>query len=151
MTEKRYSDPNLPESVIVIPPHGIQIEIHRGIWGIPVFASRKFIPTFLIRDVIINEALRRWNVVFYLAILSVSHNGEFQLDVLFEVWRAAFATTLMLMNFIEYSPRVPSFAKGAWDCQTTHAKRVLISTCRLGQLKHSTACTRRTKAKGYAT
>ena len=73
------------ESVILIPPHGIQIETHRGFLGTPIFVSRKFIPTFLFRDIIINEALRRWNIVYYLAILSLSHDGEYKLDVLFEV------------------------------------------------------------------
>ena len=73
------------ESVIAIPPHGIQKETHKGIFGIPVFISRKFIPTFQVRDIIINEALRRWNVVYYLAVLVVGHDNEYKLEVLFEV------------------------------------------------------------------
>lgn len=73
------------ESVVAIPPHGVQIETHRGLAGIPFSVSRRFIPTFLFRDLIINEALRRWNVVYYLSVLSVTHDSEYKLDIIFEV------------------------------------------------------------------
>lgn len=72
------------ESVLAIPYLGIQLETHRGLPNIPLFASRQFIPAVYLRDVIINEGLRRWNVRYYLAAIQQSSNGNFTLEVAFE-------------------------------------------------------------------
>ncbi|KAG6831348.1 hypothetical protein H0H92_011263 [Tricholoma furcatifolium] len=60
----------LYESLIILPPHGIQLETHRGIPGLPLFTSRRFIPLKDIQDVIIHEGLRGWDVRFFLAAIT---------------------------------------------------------------------------------
>jgi len=72
------------ESVIVFPPHGIQLETHRGPPSYPIFVSRKFIPTVFLRDIIINEGLRRWNVRYYLAFMEASSDDMISLAVAYE-------------------------------------------------------------------
>lgn len=68
----------------MLPPHGVQLETHRGPFG-PLFASRKFIPSEHIHDIIINEALWRWNVRYYLAIVIEAPGRPHELAVAFEV------------------------------------------------------------------
>jgi len=63
------------ESVVVYPPNGIQFETHRGLSCLPLFSSRRFIPNIFIRDVIINEGLRRWSVSYYLALIVDDGDG----------------------------------------------------------------------------
>ena len=74
-----------PESVVVLPPYGIQLETHRGLPSLPFFVSRRFIPLTEVKDVIINEGLRRWDVRYYLAVLYSPHQGEQHLEVAYEV------------------------------------------------------------------
>jgi len=72
------------ESVLVLPPYGIQLETHRGLPSLPFFVSRRFIPLTEVQDVIINEGLRRWDVRYYLAVLYSPRQGEQRLDVAYE-------------------------------------------------------------------
>jgi phosphatidylinositol N-acetylglucosaminyltransferase subunit H len=74
-----------PESVLVLPPYGIQLETHRGLPSLPFFVSRRFIPLTEVQDVLINEGLRRWDVRYYLAFLYSPRQGEQRLDVAYEV------------------------------------------------------------------
>jgi phosphatidylinositol N-acetylglucosaminyltransferase subunit H len=71
--------------VVVLPPHGIQIEIQRGYPGIPLFMSRHFIPIGILRDVVINEGLKGWDVKYYLTALVETVPGSFGLTVVYEV------------------------------------------------------------------
>ncbi|EIM89942.1 uncharacterized protein STEHIDRAFT_50368 [Stereum hirsutum FP-91666 SS1] len=72
------------ESVLVIPPHGIQFETHRGFPGYPLFASRNFIPLTALQNFVINEGLYGWNVRFYLAALQQLSDGSAKMDVAYE-------------------------------------------------------------------
>jgi phosphatidylinositol glycan class H protein len=74
-----------PESVLVLPPYGIQLETHRGLPSLPFFVSRRFIPLTEVQDVLINEGLRRWDVRYYLAVLCSPRQGEQHLEVAYEV------------------------------------------------------------------
>ncbi|KAF8590927.1 hypothetical protein K439DRAFT_1230570, partial [Ramaria rubella] len=77
------------ESILLIPHHGIQLETHRGITlpvGLPLrlTAKRRFIPLTSVRDVVINEGLRRWNVRYYLCVIQDT-GSDVTLEVAFEV------------------------------------------------------------------
>lgn len=74
-----------PESVLVLPPYGVQLETHRGLPSLPLFVSRRFIPLTEVQDVLINEGLRRWDVRYYLAVLYSPRQGEQRLVVAYEV------------------------------------------------------------------
>ncbi len=73
------------EAVLVIPPHGIQLETYRGFPKWPIFISRRFIPLTALQDVIINEGLWGWNVRHYLAAVKENTATAYSLDVVFEV------------------------------------------------------------------
>ncbi|KXN85484.1 hypothetical protein AN958_11288 [Leucoagaricus sp. SymC.cos] len=73
------------ETVLVIPRHGIQLETHRGLPSQPFFSSKRFIPLRVLRDIVINEGLRGWNVRYYLAAVENHPLTGFALDVAFEV------------------------------------------------------------------
>jgi len=58
-----------------MPAYGVQLETHSGVRlgflpTVTLFKRRHFIPISIIRDVVINEALHRWNVRYYLSIIS---------------------------------------------------------------------------------
>jgi phosphatidylinositol glycan class H protein len=73
------------ESVIVIPPHGIQLETHRGFPPSRVlFVSRRFIPMFALQDFVINEGLRRWDVRYYLTAIQKTKPNTIVLEVAYE-------------------------------------------------------------------
>jgi len=73
------------ESVILLPPHGIQLEARYGVTGVcSLGAKRRFIPSHLIEDVIIHEGLSGWNVLYYLAVVKSSNNGDSQVEVAYE-------------------------------------------------------------------
>jgi len=73
------------ESVVVLPPHGIQLETHRGLpWFSPLVVKRQFIPFASLRDFVIHEGLRKWDVRYYLAAIKLSDSGDFQVHVAFE-------------------------------------------------------------------
>ncbi|KAJ6596778.1 hypothetical protein DFH09DRAFT_825236, partial [Mycena vulgaris] len=74
------------ESVIIIPPHGIQLETHRGLpWFAPLTVTRRFIPLASLQDFVIHEGLSGWNVRYYLAAIRLSSSGDFRLHVAYEV------------------------------------------------------------------
>jgi phosphatidylinositol glycan class H protein len=73
------------ESVLVIPPHGIQLETHRGLPSIPLTASRRFIPTVALQDFIINEGLRGWDVRYYLVAIKRFNHDNYTLEIAYEV------------------------------------------------------------------
>ncbi|KAJ7156092.1 hypothetical protein C8R43DRAFT_1125981 [Mycena crocata] len=73
------------ESVLVIPPHGIQLETHRGLpWFAPLFVTRRFIPLAALQDFVIHEGLRKWNIRYFLAAIRLSASKDFQLHVAYE-------------------------------------------------------------------
>lgn len=84
--ENRTLITQLPESVILLPPHGIQLETHRGPFpSQPVFSIKRFIPVSNLSGVAINEGLRGWNVLFYLvAVRHTKHHGAI-LEVAYQV------------------------------------------------------------------
>ncbi|TRM61880.1 hypothetical protein BD626DRAFT_500808 [Schizophyllum amplum] len=92
----------LSESLIVIEPHGIQLETCRGLPSIPLQTTRRFIPASALECVIINEALQRWNVRYYLAALSKGKDGKPTVHVAFE-------------NILPYFPVVLEIYRGVHD------------------------------------
>ena len=81
-----YCPHNSPESVLVFPTLGIQLETHRGYPSLePFFVSRRFIPTSSLENVVIHEGLRRWNVRYFLAAFKRSSSGAISIHVAFEV------------------------------------------------------------------
>ncbi|KNZ77050.1 hypothetical protein J132_07482 [Termitomyces sp. J132] len=76
----------LHESVIVIPAHGIQLETHRGLPGLRLFASRRFIGLTAVQDdVVIHEGLRGWDIRFYLVAIKFADSSRFSLEVAYQV------------------------------------------------------------------
>ncbi|EPQ58195.1 hypothetical protein GLOTRDRAFT_72347 [Gloeophyllum trabeum ATCC 11539] len=69
------------ESVISIPPHGIQLETHKGYPSMPLYAVRRFIPSGSLKDFIINEGLQRWNVRYYLSAIRRTSCGAFTMEI----------------------------------------------------------------------
>jgi hypothetical protein len=76
------------ESVIALPPHGLQFETHRGFGSTIFFVSRHFIPRRHLHDFVINEGLRGWNVRYYLAAMIRSDTCPFALKTAYEVREA---------------------------------------------------------------
>ncbi|KAF9069863.1 hypothetical protein BDP27DRAFT_1293210 [Rhodocollybia butyracea] len=70
------------ESVIVLPEHGIQLETHRGFPPLTFSISRRFVPHTMLRDVVINEGIKRWDIRYYLVALNEGTTG-IALDVCF--------------------------------------------------------------------
>ncbi|KZV88316.1 hypothetical protein EXIGLDRAFT_180836 [Exidia glandulosa HHB12029] len=71
----RASNRVLSESLVALPPLGLQLQVVRGLrwpWILSLGTSRRFVPAEHYRDLVINEALHRWNVRFYLAVLTSS-------------------------------------------------------------------------------
>ncbi|EJD53081.1 hypothetical protein AURDEDRAFT_38847, partial [Auricularia subglabra TFB-10046 SS5] len=61
------------ESLVALPPLGLQLQVVRGLrWPLllSLSTSRHFVPAEHCRDLVINEALHRWNVRYYLAVLT---------------------------------------------------------------------------------
>jgi len=57
----------LYESVVILGPHGIQLETHRGfLTRLPWLTNRRFIASTHLHGVYISEGLKGWNVRFYL-------------------------------------------------------------------------------------
>ncbi|KIY50973.1 hypothetical protein FISHEDRAFT_37811 [Fistulina hepatica ATCC 64428] len=98
----------LSESVIVLPPHGIQLETHKGIGNLRLSSIRRFIPTDDLHDVVINEGLRRWNVHFYLAALMGNPSHEYSLRVAYE-------------NILPHFPVLLEVYRGVHDLLFDHA------------------------------
>ena len=98
------------ESVIVFPSHGVQLETHRGPFT-PLFVSRRFIPIVYIHDVIINEALHRWNVRYYLALIVDVPGENRELAVAFEV---SYFHTYGNVSEIYTSKRIPYLISQSW-------------------------------------
>ena len=77
-------DVGFPETVIVLPSKDLQLEVHRGLPGLPMFVERRVILASAISAVIINEGLYGWNVRYYLAVLTKVDETQ-SLYVLYEV------------------------------------------------------------------
>ncbi|KAI0062332.1 hypothetical protein BV25DRAFT_1885654 [Artomyces pyxidatus] len=90
------------ESVLVIPPHGIQLETHRGFPSYPLFASRSFIPLTELQDFVINEGLRGWDVRYYLAALYKPSAGVLRVKVAYE-------------NILPHSPVLKEIYRGVHE------------------------------------
>lgn len=74
------------ESVILLPPHGIQLETYRGLYFLsPLFSTRRFVPSTTLDGAIINEGLSGWNVLYYLALVQRSHSQTYEMEVVFRV------------------------------------------------------------------
>lgn len=81
------------ESVLALPPHGIQLEVRRGLprtfisSACCLFTTRRFIPLSSVLDVVINEGIRGWDIRYYLAILRNAEDNEanVKIEVAFEV------------------------------------------------------------------
>jgi len=64
----------LYESVVILGPHGIQLETHRGfLTRLPWLTNRRFIASTHLHGVYINEGLKGWNVRFYL--VAIKHTA----------------------------------------------------------------------------
>ncbi|KAK0483512.1 GPI-GlcNAc transferase complex, PIG-H component-domain-containing protein [Armillaria novae-zelandiae] len=72
------------ESIIVIPPHGVQLETRFGFQTFTINVTRRFIPLSTLRDVVINEGLYGWNVRYYLVAIVQDRSGATSLAVVFE-------------------------------------------------------------------
>ncbi|KAJ3812360.1 hypothetical protein F5876DRAFT_37639 [Lentinula aff. lateritia] len=71
------------ESVIVLPEHGIQLETHKGLPPLTLFITRRFVPYTILRDVVINEGIKRWDIRYYLVALKEGTTGSVGLEVCF--------------------------------------------------------------------
>ena len=87
------------ESVVILGPHGIQLETHRGfLTRLPWLTNRRFIASTHLHGVYISEGLRGWNVRFYLvAIKRTALTGS-----TFEV---AYQVSDLKKPFVYYSTR----------------------------------------------
>lgn len=86
-----------PESVIILPPHGIQLETHRGfLKGWPLQTTRRFIPSSVVSGIVINEGLRGWNVLFYLVVVKSEPLNGSSLEVAYQVSRHDYMIGTML-------------------------------------------------------
>jgi len=88
------------ESVLVLPSYGIQLETHRGLPSLPLFVSRKFIPLAEVKDVLINEGLRRWDVRYYLTVLYCPQPAVNSLEVAYENILPRFPVLIEVYNGI---------------------------------------------------
>jgi len=90
------------ESVIVIAPHGIQLETHRGFPpSLVLSTSRRFIPFSTLQDFVINEGLRRWNVRYYLTAIQRKGPNDFTLQVAYENILPHFSVLLEVYNDVQ--------------------------------------------------
>ena len=74
------------ESVVILPPHGIQLETHRGFtkrW--PLVITRRFVPASILSGVVINEGLSGWNVLYHLVAVKSSPTAGTSLELAFQV------------------------------------------------------------------
>jgi len=88
------------ESVIVLPSYGIQLETHRGLPSVPLFVSRKFIPLTDVKDILINEGLRRWDVRYYLTVFYCPQPAVQRLAVAYENMLPRFPVLIEVYNGI---------------------------------------------------
>ncbi|KAM0755900.1 hypothetical protein T439DRAFT_15220 [Meredithblackwellia eburnea MCA 4105] len=81
----------LYESILVISGLGLQLSTTRGCllafpllgtsYKIPLSTSRRFVPLSSISDVVINEGIFRWKIIYYLVIIQDRGKGEIKLRV----------------------------------------------------------------------
>ena len=98
---------------MAMPPHGVQLETHRGIRAIPftsasgftLATSRRFIPLPAMMDIVIHEALLRWNFRYYLAIFCRSGTGPDEsvairvgFEVSFQIFRMTPTAPMIIFN-----------------------------------------------------
>lgn len=51
----------------------------------PLFSKRRFIPATSLQDIVINEGLRGWNVLYYLVVVRHANGKKCALEVAYEV------------------------------------------------------------------
>ncbi|KAJ3735438.1 hypothetical protein DFJ43DRAFT_991260 [Lentinula guzmanii] len=71
------------ETIIVLPEHGIQLETHKGLPPLTFFTNKRFVPYTILRDLVINEGIKRWDVRYYLVVLKEGTTGRVALEVCF--------------------------------------------------------------------
>jgi len=74
-----------PESVLILPPHGLQLESRRGLPSLPLFTLRRFIPHTTLQDMVIHEGMRGWGVHYYLAIIKQVNPKSSVVELAYEV------------------------------------------------------------------
>ncbi|KAF9457229.1 hypothetical protein BDZ94DRAFT_1273770 [Collybia nuda] len=74
----------LSESLIILPPHGIQLETRRGLLTMCLSTTRRFIPLVKLHDMIINEGLNGWDICHYLVAIRHTNKDRFSISVAFE-------------------------------------------------------------------
>lgn len=90
----------LLESVVILPPHGIQLETHRGFlndWSI--HSTKRFIPSARLLDVVINEGIKGWNVLYYLVVVKIDTAQISSLEVAYEVCCTFILKSILLYFF----------------------------------------------------
>lgn len=92
--------------MIVLPPHGIQLETHRGLPSLCLTASRRFIPLAALENFVINEGLRRWDVRYYLAAIKQSGTEDFTLEVAYTVG-SFFSRQVLMFSISALEPPSP--------------------------------------------
>lgn len=79
---------------MILPPHGIQLETHRGFSN--QWSSKRFIPSARLADVVINEGIKGWNVFYYLVAVEMDASRDSSLEVAYEVsFFCTFKTVLL--------------------------------------------------------
>ncbi|OJT14618.1 hypothetical protein TRAPUB_8864 [Trametes pubescens] len=80
---------------------GIQLEAHRGLFGYPLFAARRFIPWSSLEDFLINEGIRGWDIRYYLVALHRTQQDALKLDVAFEAILPRFPILLEVYHGVQ--------------------------------------------------
>lgn len=94
------------ESLVVYPPHGVQVETHRGFRNCIFSSSRTFIPFTVLQDIVINEGLYGWNVRYYIVALTRPRNSDTVLKVVFPNLLPHFPILKIVYNEIQmYLPQ----------------------------------------------
>ena len=95
------------ESVVILGPHGIQLETHRGfLTRLPWLTNRRFIASTHLHGVYINEGLRGWNVRFYLVAIKHTALTGSTFEVAYQVsdFKKPFALLLYSARFQNLLP-----------------------------------------------
>ena len=95
------------ESVVILGPHGIQLETHRGfLTRLPWLTNRRFIASTHLHGVYISEGLRGWNVRFYLVAIKRTALPGSTFEVAYQVsdLKGSFALLVYLARYQNLLP-----------------------------------------------